>query len=69
MLALFSVPPAFCPNCGAPIKQHPEDWASRCAFFCFGCDLTYQGADESTILKAATESGGELARAVGRADN
>lgn len=63
MKALFDFSPKYCPNCGEDMRHIDNDndyTRAHCSFTC-GCGVQYQKADTDKILKAAEDSGGDMA--------
>lgn len=75
-IALYDFVPKFCPQCGVEVKgltgvtydpisyivlfKNDSDYKAHCSATCPSCGLKYQYAGTKDLLKAASDSGGDL---------
>ena len=66
MIALYTFTPLFCPSCGTPTRLDRADnldqarFNARQALSCPICQVMFQKATQTALLRAATESEGDL---------
>lgn len=69
MIALFDFVPRYCPNCGLPTRVRSDpinlaEYSGHLSFYCSYCELIFQKAYTSEMLRAAKVSGGDLHESV-----
>lgn len=65
MIALFDFVPEFCPHCGTAFKltaYNRDDYNAGASCECRSCHLSYARVGRPEMLRAATDSGSDLAR-------